>query len=210
MEIISHRGYWKTVEEKNTEIAFERSFSLGFGTETDLRDYCGELVIAHNIADSKNIPFSRMLEIYKQHKCKGTLAINIKANGLQKKLLQELLKYEIENYFVFDMSVPDLRESIVAGLKCYTRYSEEEKQPSFLKDSDGIWVDSFILDESLEDSLVELEKMKKPLCFVSDELHKRDHLKKWEVLKQSKLENELMLCTDYPEAAKTFFGVSHV
>ena len=39
MMILSHRGYWK---EKNLPIAFERSFSLGFGTETD---YKGELVI---------------------------------------------------------------------------------------------------------------------------------------------------------------------
>ena len=52
MEILSHRGYWKNEGEKNTKIAFERSFQLGFGTETDIRDYKGELVISHDIADS--------------------------------------------------------------------------------------------------------------------------------------------------------------
>lgn len=35
MIILSHRGYWKETHEKNLPIAFERSFSLGFGTETD-------------------------------------------------------------------------------------------------------------------------------------------------------------------------------
>ncbi len=38
MIILSHRGYWKEVSEKNKPIAFERSFSLGLGTETYIRD----------------------------------------------------------------------------------------------------------------------------------------------------------------------------
>jgi len=41
MLVISHRGYWKELAEKNRPIAFERSFALGFGTETDIRDYKG-------------------------------------------------------------------------------------------------------------------------------------------------------------------------
>ena len=32
-------------QEKNKKIAFERSFDLGYGTETDLRDICGKIVI---------------------------------------------------------------------------------------------------------------------------------------------------------------------
>ena len=46
MIVLSHRGYWKTPAEKNTAAAFRRSFDLGFGTETDVRDRGGELVIA--------------------------------------------------------------------------------------------------------------------------------------------------------------------
>ena len=38
MQVISHRGYWKAASEKNTQTAFKRSFSLGYGTETDVRD----------------------------------------------------------------------------------------------------------------------------------------------------------------------------
>jgi len=52
MKILSHRGYWKTVSEKNTPAAaFERSFSPRFGTETDIRDYAGGLVFPHDTAD---------------------------------------------------------------------------------------------------------------------------------------------------------------
>jgi hypothetical protein len=41
MQILSHRGYWQHPSEKNTEAAFRRSFLLGYGTETDIRDRDG-------------------------------------------------------------------------------------------------------------------------------------------------------------------------
>ena len=49
IKILSHRGYWKKVEEKNTIQAFENSFSHGFGLETDIRDLNGKLVVSHDI-----------------------------------------------------------------------------------------------------------------------------------------------------------------
>ncbi len=49
MQVISHRGYWKSAAEKNTTTAFARSFALGYGTETDVRDLNGELVISHDM-----------------------------------------------------------------------------------------------------------------------------------------------------------------
>ncbi|HDG1702299.1 TPA: hypothetical protein PFE33_004667, partial [Kluyvera ascorbata] len=50
--------------EKNTQTAFERSFSLGFGTETDIRDFGGELVISHDIADQNCISFKKFISLY--------------------------------------------------------------------------------------------------------------------------------------------------
>jgi glycerophosphoryl diester phosphodiesterase len=64
MKILSHRGYWLSADEKNSTVAFQRSFDQGYGTETDLRDYCGEVVIAHDVATKKNITFEQFLEIY--------------------------------------------------------------------------------------------------------------------------------------------------
>ena len=79
MIVLSHRGYWKEVSEKNLSIAFERSFSLGFGTETDIRDYKGELVISHDIADEKCISVKEMFEIYNKYDNTLPLALNIKS-----------------------------------------------------------------------------------------------------------------------------------
>ncbi|MFQ6343008.1 hypothetical protein [Campylobacter sp. VTCC 70190] len=41
MQILSHRGYWKNKEEKNSIVAFERSLTKMYGLETDLRDNGG-------------------------------------------------------------------------------------------------------------------------------------------------------------------------
>lgn len=41
MKILSHRGYWKNKQEKNSIAAFDRSFLNSYGLETDLRDVAG-------------------------------------------------------------------------------------------------------------------------------------------------------------------------
>ena len=64
MQILSHRGYWHDfLSESNKRIAFERSFDLGFGTETDLRDICGEIVISHDMPKGDEMTFEELLEI---------------------------------------------------------------------------------------------------------------------------------------------------
>ena len=65
MEIISHRGYWFKNSEKNSDLAFRRSFSLNFGTETDIRDFDGELVISHDVANKNCITVEHFFQIYK-------------------------------------------------------------------------------------------------------------------------------------------------
>ena len=63
MIILSHRGYWKSEEERNQEVAFHRSFDLGYGTETDIRDIQGKLVISHDMPQGNEITFEELLQI---------------------------------------------------------------------------------------------------------------------------------------------------
>ena len=56
IQIISHRGFWKNDEEKNTLEAFQKSFSNGFGIETDIRDLDGRIVISHDVPHSNSEP----------------------------------------------------------------------------------------------------------------------------------------------------------
>ncbi|MFP5042377.1 hypothetical protein [Parasediminibacterium sp. JCM 36343] len=207
MEIISHRGYWKTIAEKNQPVAFERSFSLGFGTETDFRDYLGEVVIAHDIATPLNITAQQCFGIYNQHICKRILALNIKADGLQQKLKSLLEEYSIENYFVFDMSIPDTIGYMKKGIKFFSRQSEYEPIPAFYKECDGIWLDAFI-DTWYDMGLIKehIENCKK-VAIVSPDLHNRDVFSLWEKLKEAEIDklDGVILCTDIPEKAKAYF-----
>ena len=210
MNILSHRGYWKLPEEKNTEIAFRRSFALGFGTETDVRDFNSQLVISHDIATEGAMTAEQFFEIYRQYQTPLPLAINIKSDGLQGLLRQALEKYNITNYFLFDMSVPDgLVYVRQGGFQVFTRQSEYEKMPSFYEEAQGVWMDMFLGDWIEERDIAQhLEKGKK-VCIVSPDLHKRAHLPFWERLRRMSIiqSDNLMLCTDFPEEAKTLFGI---
>ncbi len=134
MVILSHRGYWKEDSEKNTKAAFELSFILGFGTETDLRDRNGELVISHDMANSNSIVAEEFFEIYTSLGRELPLALNIKADGLHQKLKTLLVKYEIKNYFVFDMAVPDGLNYLKQDFITYSRHSEYEPITQYLQD----------------------------------------------------------------------------
>lgn len=208
MLILSHRGYWKEAEEKNSKKAFIRSFSKGFGTETDVRDHDGLLVISHDLPDSGCITFENFLETYSAYDKNLFLALNIKADGLQFELVKLLEKYNINNYFVFDMSVPDGLVCIKYGLNSFTRQSEYEKIPSFYEEASGVWLDEFKEHWITEEIILKHLNNNKKVCIVSPELHKRDHIKEWEHYKEiiSRHDSDsLMLCTDIPEDAKEFF-----
>jgi hypothetical protein len=207
MKILSHRGYWKTTAEKNTPIAFERSFSLGFGTETDIRDFNSKLVISHDIADSNSVPVEQIFEIYLNNNSHPPLALNIKADGLQGPLKELINTFAIENYFVFDMSIPDTLGYVKTGLLYFTRQSEYEPIPALYEHSAGVWMDSFIDDWIKEDHINAHVSAGKQVCIVSPDLHKRDYKPFWsELAKMNEIESDnLMLCTDYPEEAKEFF-----
>jgi glycerophosphoryl diester phosphodiesterase len=208
MIILSHRGYWKEALEKNQTIAFERSFSLGFGTETDIRDYKGELFISHDIADENCISVKEMLEIYNRYDYTLPLALNIKADGLQVKLKELLEEYKIENYFVFDMSVPDTFGYLKQNIKAFTRESEYEKIPSFYDEACGIWLDEFQGHWITKETIKKHIENNKQICIVSPDLHKREYQKEWQHYKEIEEElgvDNLMICTDYPEEAKEFF-----
>jgi glycerophosphoryl diester phosphodiesterase len=206
MIILSHRGLWNHKEEKNTLKAMELSFSLGFGTETDIRDYKGKLVISHDIADENSILLDQMLEIYCKYDKNLYLALNIKADGLQEKLEAALKNYQIENYFVFDMSVPEGIKYLKNNFNVFTRESEYEESPSFYEQAKGVWLDCFNQDWINEAAIVKHLNHNKLACVVSPDLHQRDYLDVWNGYKKLAKYDKFFLCTDHPKQAKDFFN----
>lgn len=211
MIVISHRGYWKSLQEKNSEQAFIRSFQLDLGTETDLRDFNGEIVISHDIPDTSCMTFQHMLELYKTHTRKSPpLALNVKADGLQEKVKDTLERMHITNYFFFDMALPDSLAYYKHGLKAFVRYSEYESLNALYDISEGVWLDGFEKDMVEESLIQKILSDGKKVCIVSPELHKRSHLEIWEKYKKfdEKLLSspDLIICTDYPEECMEFFN----
>jgi glycerophosphoryl diester phosphodiesterase len=211
MIIISHRGYWKDVIEKNQVNAFERSFQLGFGTETDVRDFNGNLVISHDIADDKALNFDDFLKIYNGKKTSGKLplALNIKSDGLQKKIKESLELNHIHDYFVFDMSVPDTLGYQHHNLNYFVRYSEFENINTLYNQASGVWLDGFKEDLVNEELVKKFIADDKKVCIVSSELHKRPYKEMWASLRNYEKclfeSDNLILCTDLPEDAMEFF-----
>lgn len=203
MEIISHRGYWEIEKEKNSKGAFERAIENGFGIETDIRDSRGQLVISHDMPSGNEMTVEEFFNL------KGIqdipLALNIKADGLQNELKRLLKQYAINDYFVFDMSIPDMLGYKKLEMNMASRTSEYEENLPLLKESTHIWMDGFHQYCAKKEQIEEYLSFGKKVCIVSPELHKRDYKAAWQMLKIFDNEN-LMICTDFPTAAKEFFN----
>lgn len=213
MKIISHRGYWQAVSEKNTRMAFLRAFQLGFGIETDIRDFAGEIVISHDMPRGGELRFDEFLKLYNDFGKGLPLALNIKADGLQAAVANLLSKYNIANYFVFDMSIPETLNYCNKHFQYFVRQSEFETITDYhsllYKNAAGVWLDEFHAHWVGRQVLLEHVVKGKMVCIVSPELHGREYLDVWGQYKQACKNintDKLMLCTDLPLAAKNFFA----
>jgi hypothetical protein len=106
------------------------------------------------------------------------------------------------------MSIPDFRGYIQQGFKTFTRHSDIETVPYFYESAIGVWIDGFESDWIDQMTIINHLDAGKQVCIVSSELHKRDYRSFWERLAEMPIINHphLMICTDYPEEAKKFFG----
>ena len=208
MRILAHRGLWNADQAGNSKEALRGALTHGFGFESDVRDSGGELVISHNIPSYDAWPFEQALDLLEKQGDQFAFAINIKADGLKNLLGDALRRHGIQNYFLVDMSVPQMVEFAEVGLRFVTRQSEFEQEPVLYEKAAGVWIDGFrTIDWINEELLTKHLSAGKDVCLVSPELHGREHLPFWEMLKAYDGDHsKLYLCTDHPLEARTFFG----
>ena len=215
IEIISHRGFWIKENEKNTIDAFKRSFEFGFGIETDIRDKNGTIVISHDIPKSlENLSLKDFLEIYSSFKINMPIFLNVKSDGIKEMVSELLIQFEVSNYFLFDMSIPEMkRYSEGFPINFLTRISDLEEIPILLDKSKGIWIDSFYGNYTKFENLNKYIRGNFKLIFVSPELHNRNNNSFWRDLKSWLSSNDIhiknqniFLCTDDPLQAQQFFN----
>ena len=211
MELLAHRGVWTTRDERNAPHAIEAAFRRGWGVETDLRDLAGRIAISHDgpLADHTYF-LDDLLTTWRAHGGAGTLALNIKADGLQAAVADMLRPGEADRCFVFDASVPDERLWLRAGIvPTFVRHSELEPAPEaspHYRLAAGVWLDAF--EGEWWDAGVVRAHLANGLrvAIVSPELHGRPHEATWRRLADGGLWHEpgVLLCTDLPAEADAF------
>lgn len=208
MIILAHRGYWNDNIERNSPRAIRSALEHGYGFESDVRDYKEKMVISHNIATVSSQDAEEVFQWLEEFDDQYCFAINIKSDGLKDIIKEYLETYHIHNYFLFDMSVPQMVEFRECGFRFFTRQSEVEPEPCMYEDASGVWIDGFwSVDWITKEMLQKHLNNGKTVCLVSPDLHRKiDYRDFWEKLKSYKLNTEnLMLCTDYPDEAKEYF-----
>lgn len=208
MRLLCHRGMWADPSEKNSLVALMRAIDRGFGVETDIRDRDGRLVISHDPPQSPHVlPLERFLDAYRRAATPPLLALNIKSDGLHDTLRDALRAHGVDNYFVFDMSIPDTMGYVRRGMPVARRLSEYEGGERFPADYRFVWLDAFEHDWYGPPELAGWLESGKRVCVVSPELHGRPHQAAWGILRRlpSHLLRDIHLCTDlFTEALEIF------
>jgi glycerophosphoryl diester phosphodiesterase len=210
MIILSHRGWWKKTEEKNTRIAFQRAFDAGYGIETDIRDQNGTLAVSHDPPIGSCMPWAEFVEIWQKSNPDAVIAVNIKADGLQSRFAVSMSTINPKSYFVFDMSVPDSLGYLNASIPTFGRLSEYEPQLYKTDQLTGVWIDCFKSDW-IDAAVIEKNRvLGLDVALVSPECHKRGHSEAWKEWRKALISpsdsGRLMICTDFPDQADAFFN----
>lgn len=205
MYILAHRGYWLQKAEENTMDAFRKAFKNGFGVETDVRNFNEQLVLSHNIPKAGCTGFIEFAEEYAKDGKKLPLALNVKADGMQQMLKDILFHYEIDHYFMFDMSVPEQIVYIRDGFHTFSRQSEYEQEIVMYGHVEGIWMDEFESPWITEEIIANHLANGKRLGIISSEIHNQDTDRLWHIIEPFRDSENVMLCTDEPMKARSFF-----
>lgn len=122
-------------------IEFLKLIDHKFGCEIDIRANGSSLILNHDPFNTGDTLID-FLDEYRH----GTLVLNIKETGIEKTVLEEILKRNISSYFLLDVEMPYMIKATMRNeKKIAIRFSEFEpiENASFFKNKlDWIWVDT--------------------------------------------------------------------
>ncbi len=190
MEIIIHR---------RNSIKSLISTPIKYGVEVDIRSENKILIISHD-AFNTGEKFEEWLKYYNH----GTLILNVKEEGLEKRLLELLKKYKISNYFFLDQSFPFIYKTAKGGEQnIAVRISEFESIQTALSLRNMVkwlWIDYFTKFPLNKEQVKSLQDNSFKLCIVSPELqgYSSEHIS----YLKSKLNKDSIeidaVCTKFP------------
>ena len=187
----------KVIHRVNTVKKLNK-INANYGVEIDLRSIDKEIILCHD-PFKKGILFKHWIKYYKHR----LIVLNVKEEGLEKKIITILRKNRINNYFFHDQTFSSMLKNM-KRTKVSIRFSEYEKianKKKLFKYIKWVWLDNFTHIPLDSKFYKYLSKNKINLCLVSPELVKKtrkaeiNHLRK----KINKLRyNFQAVCTKYP------------
>lgn len=157
------------IQHRVNTINHLKKINQEYGVEIDVRSKNNKLILHHD--PFKKGPFLDDFLKYYRHKF---LVVNIKEEGIELKVISMLKKKKIKNYFLLDVTVPQLTKIINREKKIAFRVSQYENISGALKFGNilkWVWVDTF--NGNLPITIKEIIKIKRKnfnICLVSPEL----------------------------------------
>jgi len=153
-----------------------------YGIEIDVRAYNSRLILNHEpFVDGAD--FEEFLKHYK-HKL---IIINIKCEGIEKRVLEIVEKFKIKEYFLLDVTFPFMVKYINKGIhKFAVRFSEFESIQTCLnlaKKVEWVFVDNFS-HLPTENKAFSLLKKHFKICIVSPDLFNRNDMNITDITKK--------------------------
>lgn len=169
------------------------------GVEIDLRSRKDQVILQHDPFKSGEL-FEDWLMTWNGQ----FLILNIKEEGLEERILENLQVHSIENYFFLDQSFPFMQKLIRSGnSRVAARASDiESVQTALSSGATWCWLDSFSGNwDYLSDSLPRLKEANIKTCLVSPELQRPNSEIELEELRYFISHSQLLIdavCTKSP------------
>lgn len=146
-----------------------RALPAGQGVELDLRESGTDVIVTHD-------PFTAgpRLEEWLEVSGPRPLILNVKAEGLEPRILELVQAHGFTDFFLLDCTVPALMKLARSGERRFAaRWSEVEPLDSVLAfegRADWVWIDCFTRWPGTDAEWARLAQSFR-LCLVSPELH---------------------------------------
>ena len=175
----------KFINHRVNSLSDLKKIPLENGAELDIRYHNNDLILDHDPFHHHETKPETLENLLKQWTNKGTIILNIKTEGIEKKCIEMMNKYRIDNWFFLDLSMPYFvlyaeiaKQGTLDGFgpdNLAVRFSEQEPIEyalSFKGNVGWTWIDCFTHLPINEQNYSELKKAGFKICLVSPELQK--------------------------------------
>lgn len=150
-----------------------KNINSNFGIELDIRDHNNDLILSHD-------PFTNgeKFEDYLLHYNHNILILNIKSERVEFRCIELMKKYNINNYFFLDSSIPMIyllnKNSNNNIASRYSEYECLELTENIKNMISWIWIDCFTYLPLTREIYERIKLLDKKICIVSPELQNQE------------------------------------